>query len=101
MTSEELLELRPGDRLLVNPASPCPPGPWLAEQAIFVAWLTDEASGIPVLMVCGLADGWDGQPNLPLGLRAVWQQNVLGRCSEDDRIELLRRRLRQMARVLA
>lgn len=101
MTTEEMLALRPGDRLLVNPATPPDEGPWLTEQAVFVAWHTDKASGIPVLMVCGLGDGWDGGRNLPFGLRAIWQQRVLKRLSEDDRIEILRRRLRQMARVLA
>lgn len=101
MTRDELLELRPGDRLLVNPRTPPDEGPFLTEQAVFVAWHVDQTSGIPCAMVCGLADGWDGQPNLPLGLRAIWQQNILSRLRDDQRIEILRRRIRLLARELA
>lgn len=101
MTTEELQELRPGDRLHVNPVSPCPPGPWLNEQAIFIGFVEQPETGIPFMVVTGLPLGWDGVETQRPHLRVISIEQVIGRLRDDERIELLRRHLRQFARAFA
>lgn len=101
MTTDELRELRPGDRLMVNPTTPPDKGSWLNEQAIFVSFMEQPETGIPFAVVVGLPPGWDGIETESPHLRVIATEQIVGRLREAERFELLRRQLRQMARVLA
>jgi hypothetical protein len=97
MTDDELRELRVGDRVLVNPTSPPSVTESQPEQAIFVAFAGHPETGVPFMVVAGLPDGWDEQPNLAFNLRAIGLEQLLSRVHEVERIEILRKRLRAMA----
>jgi hypothetical protein len=98
-----LRELRPGDRILIAPPVELagPPRAVPPAEAVFVAGADHPMTAIPVLVVCGLPDGWADENNEELGLRVVWADQALKRLDDDERVERMRQRLRFMAEVAA
>lgn len=101
MTTEQLHELRPGDRVLVKAAYGLdqPPQAVPPVEATFVTFAQEPENPRPWVIVCGIPDGWADEDNGVFGLRVLWPEQLLGRVTEDERIERLKERLRFMAKI--
>lgn len=95
MTTEQLRDLRAGDRVLVSPPGDLgqPPRALAPAEAVFVSFASDDRTPTPWAVVCGLPDGWADAHTEPLGLRILHLGQILKRLSDDQRIERLRERL--------